>query len=664
MANPSTSTNGGQNLATINTPHAGMTVGPTDVCKVPSNAIPKPFPNTAPVERNPQGMTSKRTVVATNQIITVATTFGAPSDAAHEGKLGGILSGSYQGVAQVKVGSQDLRTEGKPPGRHLDETWQNKRNTDGILRDLKQALDAANKNAALLKRCTITAMVIKQDKKPRESVGGFLEIVEGSTCKVIATRKNMAAVTDPAKAPVADCKPPPEGWKDTKFRVVRTGGFVRQFNSTLGGAKALATGHPPTDETQAGKGDEFLLTTKWVGDPPASASSQAAAQGTKGPSEALTRGAAAAQRTGLQMGQGPGADATIGQLLANEGQLLKDKAAFDAAKKKAQYDAYKKTKDRIQANEEKYKAQAATAAKVIKSLQAFRDVWSSLSPPEISVTASACTGAYAGLVKVYPAGGFEFDVVEVAKTFFEPVSKALDGAQGLFRTILPKPGADWDVGFLNQSLVGGNAGKADPPVFKFGWEFKELERDAEDNGPKKHCVGVDFSLVIGIQKFLFARADFSVSLFKVFGGAFGAVAAKILEWCNITFTLGIALEINVGVTALFGRDEYHVKKWGDVDTSLLAMACIYIMARAGDRASAKCAVTFAFSFKWKDIRCGAAGRPPIDVFWADRKFSISFQCTLTAPVRGYVEGKTIPDEPIDLITPVTTPDGWGSVLPT
>jgi len=79
MADKPTSTNQGLNLATVNTTHAGMTSAPTDVCKVPPKADPKPFMNTAPVDRNPVGMTSPRTVVDTKQIITIRARFGEPS---------------------------------------------------------------------------------------------------------------------------------------------------------------------------------------------------------------------------------------------------------------------------------------------------------------------------------------------------------------------------------------------------------------------------------------------------------------------------------------------------------------------------------------------------------------------------------------------------------
>ena len=69
----STAQNGGLTIPTLATPHAGVTITPTDVCKLPNNT-PAPFDNQA-MTQSGQSTTSAKTVIKGKQIITIQTKF-------------------------------------------------------------------------------------------------------------------------------------------------------------------------------------------------------------------------------------------------------------------------------------------------------------------------------------------------------------------------------------------------------------------------------------------------------------------------------------------------------------------------------------------------------------------------------------------------------------
>ncbi len=673
MADKPTSTSQGLNLATINTTHAGMTSAPTDICKVPPNMAPKPFMNTAPVDRNPIGMTTARTVVDTKKVITIRTVFGSPSDDAHEGTGRGISSGTYRGHAWVLKGAQDLRTEGAAPGRHTDDTLQNGGNTTGMLRDMKMALDAMNAEKGKLQRCTIVEVTFQQDKSPRvvstKVRGLYLEIVEGSSITVTAVRKNMAAATA-AGAPAAACTIPAAGWLNTRFQVNRQGGRIR---------RALRGDNPlEKKETQDGK-DVFLLTTAWVGEKTAPAPSVSPTPGANKADDAqevARRSATAATSTARQANSAgrvgdvvapppdPGRRAFLGlppaPIVGANGGSVATRAEFVAARDAATAAASQRQSAAIEASRSQFESGQRKQKQMVTGMKTFLDLWSSCTPATITLGASGCTGAFAGQVKVYPEGAFEFDLIAVFETFCSRFEAFMNPVGTVLQGLSAASGTQWDVGVLNKSLFGSSKGKAEKPTLKIAWEWKELERDStEPGGPKMNQVGLNFGIIIGIAKVVFARADFSVSLFVIAGGpGIGGVAKTILEWAGIEVELGVAMELAVGVTAQLGRDEYHVKGVCDVDTTLTATISLYLIARAGSWGYAKVDVTFAFGIKFKDIKFGGGVVPPISLHMTDQKFTIQFQATIQANVRGLKDGKKFPEIPKNLINPIRWDDGW------
>src|SRR4051812_39583979 len=94
-----TSGNTDLTIATNGTSHIAMTLGATDVCKLPNN-IPVPFPNWI----KSQGMLHAGTTNTSidNQPVWIQHSYlGPPSDPAHAGINKGVCSGTYRDIARA-----------------------------------------------------------------------------------------------------------------------------------------------------------------------------------------------------------------------------------------------------------------------------------------------------------------------------------------------------------------------------------------------------------------------------------------------------------------------------------------------------------------------------------------------------------------------------------
>ncbi|MFO0756254.1 MAG: glycosyl hydrolase 108 family protein [Byssovorax sp.] len=128
----STTTNDQKDIATKGTLHVAQATAP-DVCKVPSMQMaPMPFPNYVTSTKLTKGATTK-SFIAGFPVWTSIGELGPPSEPAHIGTGGGVVSGTYRDVATPTSYSKDVFFEGNPVVRLNDTTNQNKANTVGIV---------------------------------------------------------------------------------------------------------------------------------------------------------------------------------------------------------------------------------------------------------------------------------------------------------------------------------------------------------------------------------------------------------------------------------------------------------------------------------------------------------------------------------------------------
>ncbi|MFT3764217.1 MAG: DUF4150 domain-containing protein [Minicystis sp.] len=197
-------TTGNQDLAiaTNGTSHVAMTMGPTDVCKLPNN-VPSPFPNFIAIKGNLKDGTTN-TFVANEPVWIQRSYLGPTSDPAHPGVNKGVASGTYRGIARATSWSKDVQKEGQYVVRTNDSTTQNNANTSGTVMGspLTGSVEAQDQYKQLV--CTITRLEgtcshgrdlgpppgAKKDDEPN-----YLEVLGEDTVKFTSTREDLVTKT-------------------------------------------------------------------------------------------------------------------------------------------------------------------------------------------------------------------------------------------------------------------------------------------------------------------------------------------------------------------------------------------------------------------------------------------------------------------------------------
>lgn len=241
-------TSGNQNLAiaTNGTSHVSMTMGPTDVCKLPNN-VPAPFPNFIAISGNLQAGTTNTFIV--NQPVWIQrSNLGPVSDPGHPGVNKGVASGTYRGIAKATSWSKDVLKEGQFVVRTNDSTTQNNANTSGMVMGSPLTGQVDAQDEFQKKLCTLTKLEGKCGhgrelgpppgaKKDEES--NYLEIIKGDTVEFTSTREDIVHHTVDPKC----VKGIHTHWEATK-----TGGSWK--DAAIGGAKSVVGLDPPTHEAK------------------------------------------------------------------------------------------------------------------------------------------------------------------------------------------------------------------------------------------------------------------------------------------------------------------------------------------------------------------------------------------------------------------------------
>jgi hypothetical protein len=126
-----TTSNQKRTIVTKGTGHEAFATG-VDVCKIPGQPAPAPFPNWVSSDKLAKGATTV-TFIDGQPVWTSIGELGPPSDPAHAGSAGGVVSGTYRCEARPTSFSKDVAMEGNAVVRAFDTTTQNHGNTVGLV---------------------------------------------------------------------------------------------------------------------------------------------------------------------------------------------------------------------------------------------------------------------------------------------------------------------------------------------------------------------------------------------------------------------------------------------------------------------------------------------------------------------------------------------------
>ncbi len=548
-------------IATKGSAHIARS-GPPDVCFLPGKKAVVAPTNEVPTTRATTHTTDK-TLVADKQIVQKGDHIGPPSDPAHAGVDGGVVSTTYRKEAEATSGSPNVRTEARQPARHEDPTTQNHKNTTGTLIDGALVPQATSQPRKPEERCTVTEVVLICTHLGRQTTPAdpFLDVLQGDTVTATATRRDLLKPGEP----LAVCPPAfTERHPKTKFTVKRTGPEKKDEKGP---------------EYQVGK-DEYVLTpAAWTGETEQPSGPGALVpkidSGNRGTLRTPTQGGVTTSRTQAQepqlgsynpatsdrraYGFQPPAASTANAdrvraeaFVENRGQpgnrygnvpgreaelnmaVMQDDRDTAVAREQAAT-AFDQRIQRAQQLQAAVKG-AITAGKMVMSLIEIRAVIQA-KPQVITVEAQGCAGAVTRTLRVYPWEPKSCDLMKL-----QEVKAAFDAFKAIFRVAESVCGA---VGLGNFKF-----GILDPITCEFTVGWKELERQSPKNTKltKQRC-NREFGLAVGgslVDFWIEARVPVATVV-----GAAGA--AKLANWIRDKFKVGLdfLFTIKLGLAVSF-----------------------------------------------------------------------------------------------------------------
>jgi hypothetical protein len=159
------------------------------------------------------------------------------------------------------------------------------------------------------------------------------------------------------------------------------------------------------------------------------------------------------------------------------------------------------------------------AATAVKNFALLAKLWNAhTNPPEIQVTATACSGSKTAILKVFPVQKFEFDL------FSDAISTALEAINKLPK-LCKTFGSTFGIDVVSEFFV-------DPRAF-LTIQYKELFADG-NNGWKKGCVNRSWELKLSFEKMWYLFVELSVPLRVLLSpNPAMSLALQALEWIGI-----------------------------------------------------------------------------------------------------------------------------------
>lgn len=517
--------------------HLAVTMGATDVCKVPPLPTPTPFINYIESKQLGGGKTVK-TFIAGHPIVTKIGVIEPSSNPAHAGVLGGVKSGTYRMEIRQIGSSRDLYAEGNLVCRATDKTTQNHANTTGwwILKLLATYLKEEDENQK--KRCTIQEVFghclhgRELDYPPGEAANGrepfYLEVLSDDIMTLGAERVNIVPGEEDPACPFGD--------KHTEWTFNRTGGGEGPRNKTLNG-----------DDVEIGSDLLGMLIDEAL----AVSAKYKTQSNVKKEQDPLGKGvnslgkdqqAAAKQEAADKVQPYKHEAKTRARLNAGETKIDPDKVRRTERTEKRREDTRKAAEKRT-ANENKQKdAQYTNALNVVQNLAKLALLWyAKRNPPVLEIQASACSGTKNAKLVIFPAGKVKFDV------FSERLHQAVQALR-LVAKIIEKIG-EW-VGVLVAVKF------LEKPQLNITVEYKELTKDWPKNLLKKSQVNRMFELGLSFDPFLSAKIEVQVPI-PTFLAPMGAVLGKFLKWLGAEGVVYFSAEVQIVPTAAIKFDEYE-----------------------------------------------------------------------------------------------------------
>lgn len=160
-----------------------------------------------------------------------------------------------------------------------------------------------------------------------------------------------------------------------------------------------------------------------------------------------------------------------------------------------------------------------TAVTAIKNFALLARLWNAATnPPEIQVTATACSGSKTAIVKVFPATVTEFDL------FSDAISTALEAINKI-PNLVKKFGSTFGLDVVAEFFVD--------PRISLKIQYKELFADG-NNGLRKGCVNRAWELRFSFEKLFYIFVEVSVPLRILLSpNPAMSLALQALEWLGI-----------------------------------------------------------------------------------------------------------------------------------
>jgi hypothetical protein len=521
--------NHGKNIATTKSGHIARAFPASDVCWDAPHLSIVPGDNYIDTAHLGSGKTTKTLIHDANVWTAAGKIDAAPSDPAHAGVGGGLVSGTYRKEAAPTSYSQDVKFEGNGVVRTMDSTTQNHANTSGLVDGASVSGTVDNGANYLKKKCTIDTLVgqCKHGRPlgaPPNGKGDeafFLDVLGDDKVTLTTTRKDLTANTK------ADCAAHTD-WVATRAGLV----FTSQLRGT--GDTFVVVGAVMNDPWNSIAG--AYLTNSDQGNAGVSLANKAKAP--KNPDQQRwDKDTEATQKALAQYGgggwQSMPAQSGKGNFQSQDAPTGPGVVQPIADKKWAEYN--KKLDDAVN------KRAASAAIQDIGKAIAFWMI--DREPPVVNVTALACGGAKHVMVRVFPQYPVDFDLFSEALNakfkLIRDISKVVEYISGKF-------GFSFELKFLEN------------PNFKLTVQYKELTEDK--NTFSKSQVRKAWKLTFAFDPFFQVGCKFTAPLLPLMANIASPAVAEVVKvildkaGIQINFFAEVKLKLIPSISAVY--DEY------------------------------------------------------------------------------------------------------------
>ncbi|MFO0554416.1 MAG: hypothetical protein U0271_38900 [Polyangiaceae bacterium] len=430
--------------------------------------------------------------------------------------------------------SLDLKIEGGFVLRTDDYSWQDKKNSFGVVVESQMQSAVLVDQSAILNACTLTRLDAWQvqreeggDRKfgnePGEGGdkdGLYLEVLEGASIQFTHQRLDTTTGEQPGSKPPICLKPSDAKKKHTTWQVVYEG-FAKAneelYDTNDAGLSFSGSDIPnPCPDAMTMLNEAIQDVTGFKKEAKLSFDSSVeaydpAAKRYKDTIEKAERNKKTKVTEGFDFDSREEDDAVTVEDKANAESLKKDAAMADARQE------------------------------ALKTLGTLLQLWNFKSKaPHINVSAEACAGKKTAKIMVYPKDPFEIDIFKAFGPALQSALTFLEGAKMVSTSISKIVGR----------VVTNQVSMAwlEKPSCKLSFQYQELTTDGESWGRKYYAVQVGraYKLTFGFDPLLKIQWEVKASLFDIFG-FFGRVVRWGAAAIDVSAALRLELMLDIGI---------------------------------------------------------------------------------------------------------------------